>query len=309
MNPAPAHQAARPATGHPPWIAIASGKGGTGKTSVAVSLALAAVQAGKRVQLIDADVEGPNAHHFLDLGASAETTIRSMLPVIAPETCTGCGACVEFCTFHALAAAGNKVIVFPDLCHACEGCREVCPVGAITDGAQEIGVIRHWQRGPLSVCQGALQIGQVLSPALIRALHRRGRGEAEDSAGRPPDVDLTIVDAPPGTACAMMAAIRGADHLLLVTEPTPFGRHDLDLAMQAAATLRLPVEVIINRSNDHDRVIEDLCRARAVPIVARLPESRQVAEAYAEGRPMGSLGPPWATTFTNLVTHLEGLWA
>lgn len=283
-----------------PWLAIASGKGGTGKTSVAVSLALAFQETGKRVQLIDADVEGPNAHHFLSVGKpDEEHTVRSMLPECDPSLCTLCGACSEFCAFSALAMTVDRVLVFPELCHGCEGCLELCPTKAIRAVSQEVGTILRWKAHGIDFWQGRLNTGQVLTPALIRDMKRRADGNP---------ADLTIVDCPPGTACAMMAAVKGADHLLLVTEPTPFGRHDLELAMAATRKWKMPCEVIVNRSEGQDDMIEELCRARAARIIKRLPLSREVAVAYAEGRPMYRAGSDWQKLFADLRRHLEDTW-
>ncbi|MFZ2955290.1 MAG: ATP-binding protein [Candidatus Ozemobacteraceae bacterium] len=286
--------------GSQPWLAIASGKGGTGKTSVAVSLALAFRASGRKVQLIDADVEGPNAHHFLPVGKpTEEIPVRSMRPVFDLPLCTLCGQCTEFCAFSALAMTTNQVLLFADMCHGCDGCRELCPVGAIKSGFQEIGIIMNWQVEGIDFWQGRLHTGQVLTPALIREMKQR--------AGKHP-ADLTIVDCPPGTACAMMAAVKGSHHLLLVTEPTPFGRHDLELALAAVQRWKVPCEIIINRSEEDDGIIEDLGRARAVPIIERLPLSRDVAIAYADGKPMFRAGKDWENIFMNLQHHLEDAW-
>ena len=278
-----------------PWLVVASGKGGTGKTSVAVSLAKTFLEMGKKVQLIDADVEGPNLHHFLDVGKSQETLVNSMLPIVDPNLCSECGVCVEVCKFHALAAVG-RIMVFPELCHGCQACLELCPQKAISASHQEIGVIHHWPGKNLEVLQGRLHVGKVLTPSLIRALFAQARAWQGD---------ITIVDAPPGTSCPMVAAIRPADHLLLVTEPTPFGRHDLDLAVKVAGQGRLPCSVIINRSNGADEEIETYCRSRGVPILERLPEERAVAEAYAQGRVMGTLGGEWENRFQRLCRQWE----
>ncbi len=280
------------------WVAVASGKGGTGKTSVAISLAKAFLDAGNRVQLIDADVEGPNAHHFLDMGEGQETIVNSMLPVIDKNLCTHCGVCIEACAFHALADVHEGIMVFPELCHGCEACMELCPQKIISAGHQEIGRLRHWAKERFDVWQGRLHVGQVLTPSLIRDLFQ----QADSWNG-----DITIVDAPPGTACPMVAATRTSDHLLLVTEPTPFGRHDLELAMKVANLLHLPCEVIINRSDGKDEIIDELCRARGIPVLERFPNDRAVAEAYARGQVMGTLGGKWGLGFHHLRHHLEAV--
>jgi MinD superfamily P-loop ATPase len=292
-------RAARRSLPHPHlWIAVASGKGGTGKTSVAVSLATAAAAAGRRVQLIDADVEGPNVHHFLQLGTPEEIPVSVMLPEIDKDRCTQCGVCVESCTFHALAQVYGGILVFPELCHACEACLELCPIKAISAGCKEIGIIRHWRLDNLDIWQGHLHIGQVQTPALIRALFHHAD---------PWEGNLTIVDAPPGTACPMVAAIRQSDLLLLVTEPTPFGRHDLDLALAVARQMQIPAEVVINRSTGNDECIETLCRSRGIEIPERFPYDRLIAEAYAAGKAMGEVAGPWNAGFQRLARRWENL--
>jgi MinD superfamily P-loop ATPase len=284
----------RSGTAHP-WLAVASGKGGTGKTSVAVSLAKAFLNLGRRVQLIDADVEAPNLHHFLELGTPQEFRVNSMLPVIDPDLCDENGGCVEICQFKALAAVG-RIMVFPELCHGCEACLELCPRHAIRAGHQEIGIIKHWAGNKLDVWQGHLHIGKTLTPSVIRNMFNRAR----EWQG-----DITIVDAPPGTSCPMVAAVRLADHLLLVTEPTAFGKHDLELAVEVGKQLHLPSEVVINRTIGQDDEIDSFCRARGIGILERFPEDRLVAEAYAHGQAMGTLGGHWSEGFERLARHLE----
>jgi len=283
-------------------IAVASGKGGTGKTSVAVSLALAVRKTGRSVQLIDADVECPNAHHFLNLDRRESISVEVMLPRIDPSRCNLCGECAKFCSYQALAMLSDRVMLFPDMCHGCEGCWVICPCSAIEKGAQEIGRILCWTTDGFELLQGRLNVGQVLTPTLIRRLHSM----ADETRNR---FDLTIVDCPPGTACPMMAAVRGADGLLLVTEPTTFGRHDLELALAAVRRFKLPAEVIINRSIGDDGIIDDLCRSRAIPIIERFPEDRKIAVAYSEGHPMIEAGSDWAERYSSLRKHLDRAWS
>jgi MinD superfamily P-loop ATPase len=264
-------------------LAVASGKGGTGKTTVAVALALSA---DGPVQLLDCDVEEPNAHLFL------RPTIQSEVPVIAPvpeldeSRCTGCGECASFCQFHAIACVKGRAMIFEELCHHCGGCAKVCPQGAITDHDRTIGRVRKGAAGDVSFAQGALEVGAPTAPPVVRAVKKN----AEDDR-------LVVLDCPPGAACPMVAAVSGADFVLLVTEPTPFGLHDLQAAARVVEELGLPFAVIVNRSGIGDGRVRDWCEERGVRILAQIPESRAVAEAIARGTPLTEAAPEWRETF------------
>jgi len=201
-------------------VAIASGKGGTGKTTVATNLAATAARDGWQVHLIDCDVEEPNCHIFVSPEFSYRQIVTVPVPNIDQERCTGCGECSEICQFNALACIGDGVMTFPELCHSCGGCWRVCPEKAIGQNPREIGILEEGWAPGIRFTQGRLKVGEAQVPPLIRRVKASGGGSL-----------LTIIDAPPGTSCAAVTAMRGCDFVLLVTEPTPFGLHDLTLAV------------------------------------------------------------------------------
>ena len=254
-------------------IVIASGKGGTGKTTVATSLALVA---GPGATYVDADVEEPDGRLFLAPADEAREIVSLPRPVVDEGRCTSCGACREVCRFKAVVVLPSTVMVFDELCHACGGCTLACPEGAIREEPRRIGELSRGraatERGPVGFLEGRLDVGVASSPPLIRAVKRTLPDEGE-----------VFIDAPPGTACPAIEAMIGADLCLLVTEPTPFGLHDLRLAVDAAEAIGLPARVVINRDGIGDDRVEAYCRARGLPILARLPDDRRVAEAYARG--------------------------
>jgi MinD superfamily P-loop ATPase len=250
-------------------IAVASGKGGTGKTTLAVALARVVTD---EVTFLDCDVEEPNAALFLRVPFTQEEAVTLPVPEIDKEKCTACGECSRLCRYNALVTTPSGTTVFPELCHSCGGCALVCPAGAIREVPRMIGRIKSGRAGRLTLVEGELEIGRALVPPLIRAVRRRG-GEK----------GLTIIDCPPGTSCPLVAAASGADHVLLVTEPTAFGLHDLSLAVASLRELALPHSVIINRAGMGDDRVEEWCREAGVPVLFRIPFSRTAAVASSRG--------------------------
>jgi MinD superfamily P-loop ATPase len=250
-------------------ISVASGKGGTGKTTVATGLAIVA----GRAQFLDCDVEEPNAHLFLHPRLTERGPVTILVPEIDAERCTLCGRCSEACQFHALAVMGNQTLVFPELCHGCGACALACLEGAIAEVPREVGVVESGVSSKIAFVHGRLNVGEPMATPVIRAVkeHRANRS-------------LTIVDAAPGTACPVVEAVKGSDFCLLVTEPTPFGLSDLRLAVEVMEKLALPCGVVINRSGEGDEATEAFCASNELPLLGRLPFDRRIAEAYAHGR-------------------------
>ncbi len=253
-------------------IAIASGKGGTGKTTVATSLAHVAALNGCTVAYLDCDVEEPNGHLFLKPRIVREVPINKPIPVVDQARCTHCGLCSQACRYGAIACVGQQTLIFAELCHSCGGCVLVCPQDAIREEPRPIGLLRTGNSGRLQFVEGVLNVGEAMSPPAIRAV--------KDAA---PRVELTILDCPPGTSCAVIESVRGCDLLLLVTEPTPFGLHDLKLAVEMARVLGLKFAVVVNRADGGDREVWDYCRQQRIAILAEIPDDRAVAEAYSRG--------------------------
>jgi MinD superfamily P-loop ATPase len=251
-------------------VAIASGKGGTGKTTLAVNLAFSMSQP---VQVLDCDVEAPNAHLFLRPVFASSEAAGIPVPVVDAELCSLCGECGELCQYNALAVLKTGVMAFPELCHGCGGCALVCPEGAIREEMRPIGVVEQGWAGDVEVVTGRLNIGEALAPPLIRAVKMRASRDR-----------LVLVDAPPGNSCPMIAAVNGSDLVVLVTEPTPFGLNDLALAVGAVRALGIPFGVVINRAGSGDRKVNEYCAAEGIEILAEIPDDRRVAEALAAGR-------------------------
>ena len=272
-------------------ISIASGKGGTGKTTVATNLA---VSLGSNVQILDCDVEEPNAHLFIQPTFEEAKTITTPVPEVDMDKCTLCGKCGEICQFKAIVVIAETVLPFPELCHSCGGCMEVCPEKAITETDRELGIIEKGHRNGLEFVHGKLRIGEAMSPPLIRKVREYTR----------PDI-LTIIDAPPGTSCPVIASMKGADFVLLVTEPTPFGLHDLELAVEAVKILGIPHGLVINRSDMGDDKVMAYAEQENLPILMEIPFDRRIAEAYSRGEMIVEVMPEWKDRFSELYLRIE----
>jgi len=272
-------------------ISIASGKGGTGKTTVATNLA---VSIEKDVQILDCDVEEPNAHLFIHPDIEESKTITIPVPEVDMEKCNVCGKCEEICQFKAIVVIGETVLPFHEMCHGCGGCMEVCPEKAITETGRELGVIERGHRNGLEFVHGRLRVGEAMSPPLIRKVLEYTR----------PGV-LTIIDAPPGTSCPVIASMKGADFVLLVTEPTPFGLHDLKLAVGAVNILGIPCGLVINRSDIGDDKVKAYAEKEDVPVLMEIPFDRRIAEAYSRGEMLVDVMPEWKQEFKGLYHRIE----
>jgi MinD superfamily P-loop ATPase len=274
-------------------ISIASGKGGTGKTTVATNLA---VSVDGPVQLLDCDVEEPNAHLFLRPSIQEAKTVTTPVPEIDLEKCNHCKKCAEICRFRAIAVLGDTVLTFPELCHSCGGCMAVCPEGAITEKGRELGILEAGNMNGVSFVHGRLRVGEAMSPPLIRAVRDRTWADG-----------LTLIDAPPGTSCPVIAAMKDTDFVLLVTEPTPFGLHDLKLAVEAVKILDIPMGLVINRANVGDNNVRDYAHAEAIPILMEIPFDRQIAESYSRGEMFALALPEWKIRFRGLLEDIRTL--
>ncbi|OGV69742.1 MAG: (4Fe-4S)-binding protein [Lentisphaerae bacterium RIFOXYA12_FULL_48_11] len=269
-------------------IAIASGKGGTGKTTVAVNLAWMLASMNQSVQYLDCDVEEPNGHIFLKPEITSTESAGILVPVVDEIKCTGCRKCAEVCEYHAIAVL-KKALVFPELCHGCGGCTIACPTGAIHEQERPIGVVESGKAGTVNFVQGRLNVGEPMSPPLIRAVKKKILRNS-----------ISIMDAPPGTSCPVVTTVRDADYVLLVTEPTPFGLNDLKLAIEMIRDLRRPYGVVINRANSGDQQVHEFCIKERVKILQELPDDRRVAEAYSRGMLTLQILPDWRDIFFNL---------
>jgi len=279
-------------------LTIASGKGGTGKTTVAVSIALSLASGNRRDKLLflDCDVEAPNAALFLNPEITAKEEVNIGVPKVDESRCLHHGRCTQVCQFHAIAALPNTTLVFPELCHGCGGCTLECPEQAIREEPHLIGIIEHGHAGAVAFGHGILNVGEPMATPVIRQLKRRISEE----------YDLCILDAPPGTACPVVESMRGADFLLLVTEPTPFGLHDLRLAVEVGRDeLGLPVGVVVNHDGVGDRGVDEYCASEGLPILMRIPLDRRIAEAYSRGTPLVEAMPDYQEQFRHLMGQVE----
>jgi len=278
-------------------LTIASGKGGTGKTTVAVNLALSLMsqQHDGKLLFLDCDVEEPNAHLFLKPVITRREEVSVMIPQVDAARCAHHARCAEVCQFHAIAALPNMTLVFPELCHGCGGCTLECPEQAICEVPHTIGMIEEGRVGRINFAHGILKVGEPMATPIIRQLKGRIRN----------DYDVAILDAPPGTACAVVESMRGADFVLMVTEPTPFGLHDLRLAVQVARDeLGLPVAVLVNHDGVGDTGVDQYCTAEGIPILMRIPLDRRIAVAYSKGIPLVQALPKYRAQFHNLVSSI-----
>ena len=275
-------------------IAIASGKGGTGKTTVATNLVVQAAQSGCQVVYGDCDVEEPNGHLFLRPEIDTTKPFCLEVPSVIEERCTGCGRCGEVCVYSAIVVINKRVLTFPELCHSCGGCWLACPEDAIEQGTREIGVVETGRAlDSIDFVQGRLRIGEAMAPPLIRAV----KGEA-------PAADLQVFDAPPGTSCPVIQTVRDADYVLLVTEPTPFGLHDLRLAVEMLRELGKGFGVVINRSDLGDDRVRRYCGEEGIEVLLEIPDDRKVAEAYARGEIAVRALPRYRDSFQALLERV-----
>jgi len=269
-------------------IAIASGKGGTGKSTVAANLAWTLARS-REVALVDCDVEEPNLHLFFP-GFAVDVPVTTPVPETDPARCTFCGECGKFCRFGALSVLKDRILLFPELCHSCGGCTLVCPQGAIQEIPRVVGRVACSCPLPhLTLVSGVLNEGEVQAPAVIRAAKMLAEGHP-----------LTLYDASPGIACPVIETLEGSDACVLVTESTPFGLHDLRLAAGVAETLGIPAGVVINRSDGQDEETLEFCRERGLPILMTIPFSREIAAVQNRGGLIAALLPGWEKRFADL---------
>jgi len=273
-------------------ISIASGKGGTGKTSVAVNMALSI----RNVQILDCDVEEPNAHLLLHPKISRIGPVYMHVPFVNEKLCDHCGKCSSFCQYNAIFVSPEKVLIFPELCHSCGGCTLVCPKKAITEDKHKIGTLKLAFVGDLELVYGELEVGEPMAVPVIREVKRQ--------------IDKNrnvILDSPPGTSCPVIETVKGSDFCILVTEPTPFGLHDLKIAVQVLEDMKIPLGVVVNRAGIGDKKVHKYCKEMDIPILLKIPYQRRIAELYSKGVPFSLEMQEWKGKFQMLFDEVRRL--
>ena len=277
-------------TNNPLKIVVASGKGGTGKTLVAVNLALS-VDAD---QVIDCYVEEPNDHIFLNPVETRIEKVQILVPEINEDKCSYCRKCAEFCQFNALFIAGETAMVFKELCHSCGGCKLICPEDAITETPRDIGEITIGKSEEIELVYGKLNIGEALAVPIISTVKEQINEEG-----------LVVLDSPPGSACPVVESVVGSDYCIMVTEPTPFGLHDLEVATEVVMQLGIPVGVVVNFAGIGDKGVYDFCERKKIPVIMEIPYDRRIAEFYSKGIPFTAEMPEWKPRFQELLQTIR----
>ena len=275
-------------------IAVSSGKGGTGKTTVATNLAVTASRIGWSVGYLDCDVEEPNGFLFLKPQIHETRPVHVSIPEVDLQKCIHCGQCGQICQYSAIVSMGEQVLVFPEMCHGCSGCWLVCPTGAVTESFRQTGQLELGNARGVQFTQGLLNIGEVMSPPVIAAVKKVA-----------PEVDFLVIDSPPGTSCPVIESVCDSDFVLLVTEPTPFGLNDLKLAVEMVRALKLPFAVVINRADVGNNDTKTYCTGQRIKVLAEIPDDRQVAEAYSRGEMACDVIPEYESIFTILLKNIE----
>lgn len=270
-------------------IAVLSGKGGTGKTTVAGSL----VSSLEESRYVDCDVEEPNGAIFFKPVLCKGVPVKVLVPAVDEERCTGCGACARACQFKALAVVKKKVLTFPELCHHCGACRIACPQDAIREVERTIGVIET--NADLTFMQGRLSVGEPIGIPVLKELKRRIVDDVP-----------VVLDCPPGTSCSVVQAIEDCDYCLLVTEPTPFGLHDLELAVKLVELMEIPCGVVINKASDTDKSVQAYCTKKGIEVLMEIPFSQNIARAYSKGILPTENDSSWKLKFRELFRKVEG---
>lgn len=272
-------------------ISVASGKGGTGKTTIATNLAHSLE---KNVTLLDCDVEEPNSHLFLNPQIEKSESIFTPIPKIDEDKCTFCNKCVDICRYNAITIISKTILTFSELCHSCGGCMAVCPEGAVTEQGRELGKLERGRSNGIDFVHGRSRVGEAMSPPLINKV----RSYID------PD-RINIIDAPPGTSCPVIAAIKNTDFVVMVTEPTPFGMHDLKLGVGAVKLIGIPCGIVINRSDIGTDDVKKYAEKENIPILLEIPFDRKIAETYSNGELIVDKMPEYKDKFTALYRQIE----
>jgi len=274
-------------------VAFASGKGGTGKTTITTNLAAALDRMGRPVQVLDCDVEEPNCHLFLQPESTRKTVVNVPLPVVDEESCTLCGACANLCQFGAILQFADRIMMVPELCLSCGGCKLVCTDGAITEKPEEVGVVTEGRVRGIDFVEGRLKVGVARAIPVISKVKECMMRDR-----------IVLIDAPPGTSCPMLESVKDVEFACLVAEPTPFGLNDLKIAVGGVRQLDLPVGIVINRADMGDDQLKHYCEAENIEVLMELPNDRRIAEVCSTGGLIVDALPEYRSKFTSLLKQL-----
>lgn len=280
-------------------LAIASGKGGTGKSTISVNLAHLLAKKYNNIALLDCDIEEPNCHLFLKPKFNYSEKVNISIPKINSDKCNSCGKCVSLCEFNAMAKVKDNILIFNELCHGCNSCKINCPQNAILEDYREIGTIEAQLNEKISFIQGKTRVGEAMSPPLIKKVK---------SFADLKNFNIEIIDSPPGTSCPFINTIYGVDYVVMVTEPTPFGLYDLKLAVDVVKKIKIPFGIVINKSNDNDLLIESWIKENNIEIITKIPEDINIAKNYSNGEILLEKNPElekYFTPFFNLISEVK----
>lgn len=271
-------------------IVVGSGKGGTGKTLISTSLARSTKE---NLHFLDCDVEEPNSHIFLQPALTETSECTVTVPEIDLNKCTLCGKCRDICRFNAITMFGSTIMTFPDMCHSCGGCFLVCQDNAIREKKRLVGHVESGSSGNIHFTHGKMRVGEAMAVPLIKAVKKKG-----------PEDGLVIIDAPPGTSCPFVETVSDADYVILVTEPTPFGLHDLQLTVIVLRSLKKNFGVIINRADLGNQRVQEWCKREKIPLLMEIPFERTIAEGYARGNTLPQSMPSLVPSLQQLLQEI-----
>ena len=277
-------------------IAIASGKGGTGKTTLSTNLASFIAET-EKVVLVDLDVEEPNSALFLEAQLHFSQNQYKMIPKWNETDCLLCGKCQDVCNYHAVIKMLDTIMVFPELCHSCYACSELCPTQSLPMEAKKMGELKHFKTNSFDFIESRLLIGEEQAVPLIKQTLDYVEAHFESS-------DIKIYDSPPGTSCPVIEATKDADFVILISEPTPFGYNDLVLAIETMQALKQNFGIVINRFGLGNDDIEKYCEQHNIPILAKIPNKKSIAELYSKGELLFQKVPEVRTALEKIYQYL-----
>ncbi len=272
-------------------VAVLSGKGGTGKTFVSVNLATVA----ENSIYADCDIEEPNGHIFLKLGEVEREKVNVKIPVVDNDKCNGCRICVDFCRYNALAYINKNLIIFDDICHSCGGCTLLCPEDALHEVDRGIGVIEKGISDDVTVYTGILNVGEISGVPIIENI----MDKVDNGQG------TTIIDCPPGTACTVIETVKNADYCIIVAEPSIFGVHNLNMAIDLVKLFDKPFGVVLNKCLPDFDPAEAYCQENSIKILAKIPFDRELGKLNADGYIISKESPKYQELFTHLLDSIE----